>query len=338
MIKSILDKLTDKLMQRYGEFKALRIIVLLVAIKDMIRDTFRNWIDDDIPLHGAALAFYTIFSLAPLTIVVIAVTGFIFGEQAATGQVEAFLSQLVGPDVALFVENIIAGANTTFGNILATIIGVGTIMFTSTTVITQLKSSLNNIWKVETKSGQSIRQFLISRLTAFVLVLIFAGVLISSLLVDAVLSVIGDELSTLNPDLLVLISWINEIAFIVSTVLLFSIIFKMLPDIKIRWFDAVVGAMVTTGLFMIGRYFVTVYLGMGAIGSTYGTAGTFVLLLIWIYYNSMTIFLGAEFTHQFTIRFGGGVELPKHAKFKKEFLQNQPSSKTKKRKRKEPES
>src|SRR5690606_19417915 len=193
----------------------------------------------------------------------------------------------------------------------------GTILFTSTTVITQLKSSLNTIWNVEAKVGYTLKQFSLSRFMSFVLVIIFALTLVSSLLFDAVLSLIGTELSTYLPEQILFIKWINYIVFIVVTTLLFTIIFKMLPDIKIAWFDSFVGAVVTTLLFMAGRYFITIYLGLGNVGSTYGAAGTFVVFLIWIYYNSMTVFLGAEFTHQYTIRFGKGVAVPKHARFRR---------------------
>lgn len=317
MKQRILQKINDWLIARYGEFRALRIIVLLIGIKDLIFATFANWIDDDIPLHGAALAFYTIFSMGPLLIILIAVTGFIFGEQAATGQVAAFLDELVGVGVATFVETIIRGANQTFSNVIATILGVGTILFTSTTVITQLKSSLNTIWNVETREGNTLRQFFISRFTSFILVLVFALTLVSSLLFDAVLRIINSEVSTFLPEEIALISWVNYIVFVIATIVLFTVIFKMLPDIKIAWMDALIGAIVTTLLFMAGRYIITIYMGLGSIGSTYGAAGTFVVILIWIYYNSLTVFLGAEFTHQYTIRYGSGVTLPKHARFKR---------------------
>ena len=316
MKQRILQNINNWLIARYGEFRALRIIVLLIGIKDLIVATFANWIDDDIPLHGAALAFYTIFSMGPLLIVIIAVTGFIFGEQAATGQVSAFLDELVGIGVANFVETIIKGANQTFSNIVATVLGVGTILFTSTTVITQLKSSLNTIWNVETREGNTLRQFFISRLTSFILVLIFALTLVSSLLFDAVLRIIDSEVSTFLPAHLILIQWINYLVFVVATIVLFTVIFKMLPDIKISWMDSFVGAFVTTLLFMAGRYVITLYMEIGSIGSTYGAAGTFVVILIWIYYNSLTVFLGAEFTHQYTIRYGSGITLPNHARFK----------------------
>jgi len=317
MKERILKNINNWLITRYGEFRALRIIVLLIGIKDLILATFSNWIDDDIPLHGAALAFYTIFSLAPLLIIIIAVTGFVFGEQAATGQVSAFLDELVGVGMATIVENIISGANHTFSNVIAAIIGIGTILFTSTTVITQLKSSLNTIWNVETKEGNTLRQFFISRFTSFLLVMVFALTLVSSLIFDAILQVINTEVSNYLPEELALISLINYIVFVVATVLLFTIIFRMLPDIKIAWTDALIGASVTTLLFMAGRFVITLFFGIDSIGSTYGTAGTFVVILVWIYYNSMTVFLGAEFTHQYTIRYGSGVTLPKHARFKK---------------------
>ncbi|HAC16160.1 MAG TPA: hypothetical protein DCE78_09505 [Bacteroidetes bacterium] len=317
MVQRILRKLNTWLIDRFGEFKALRIIVFLISIRDLITSTFVNWIDDDIPLHGAALAFYTIFSLAPLLIIAIAISGFIFGEQAATGQVSAFLDEMVGIKVASFVENIISGANHTFKNVIATIIGVGTILFTSTTVITQLKSSLNTIWNVEVKAGYTLKQFFISRFTSFILVIGFVLLLVSSLLFDAILGVFGNEISNILPEQIAFLKLINYLLFVVVTTLLFTVIFKMLPDIKIAWFDSMIGAIVTTLLFMAGRYFITFYLGQGDVGSTYGAAGTFVVFLIWIYYNSLTVFLGAEFTHQYTIRFGSGVTVPKHARFRR---------------------
>lgn len=317
MIQKILKRITNWLIDRYGEFKALRIIKLVIEIKDLIVATFSNWVKDDIPLHGAALAFYTIFSLAPLLIIIIALSAIFFGEQAATGQLEVFLVELIGADAAAFVGNILKNANTPFSNLLATIVGIGTITFTSTTVIAQLKSSLNLIWNVETREGQTIRQFLISRGMAFVLVLIFAVVLISSLIIDATIGVVGFRLEEILPSSLALISWINYLVFTLATIFLFTIIFKMLPDVKITWFDAMVGAVVTTGLFLLGRYLISIYLGVGNLGTTYGAAGSFVVLLIWIYYNSMTIYLGAEFTHQYTIRFGSGYEVPKHARVAK---------------------
>jgi membrane protein len=317
MIQRFTNKLVAALSRFYGEFKALRIISYLIGIKDLIVATFVNWVDDDIPLHGAALAFYTIFSLAPLVIIVIATVAFFFGEQAAAGQLEAFLNQLIGQEAASFIQNMIKSASTSTSSFLATAFGVGTIAFTSTTVITQLKSSLNIIWNVETREGQSIRQFVISRFTALLLVFIVALILISSLIVDTVLAVIREQVEGLFPDLILLVSWGNYVVFVLATILLFTTVFKMLPDIRIRWIDALVGAFVTTILFMIGRFFIGMYIGQASLSTTYGAAGTFVVLLIWIYYNSMTIFLGAEFTHQYTIRYGGGVQLPKHARFKR---------------------
>lgn len=317
MIQKFLARFTKWLIQRYGDLKALRIIVILKGIKDLIVATFKNWVDDDIPLHGAALAFYTIFSLAPLLIIIIALSAVFFGEQAAAGQISVFLDELIGEGAANFVESIISSANQPFSNLIATIIGVGTIVFTSTTVITQLKSSLNIIWKVETKEGESIKQFLISRFTALVLVLIIAVVLISTLLIDATFEIIGNRVNDITHFDLELIQYVNYLLFIASTVVLFSVIFKMLPDIKIAWIDAIIGAIATTLLFVLGRFLITYYLGMNNLATAYGAAGTFVIILVWIYYNSMVVFLGAEFTHQYTIRFGRGISLPKHARFKR---------------------
>jgi membrane protein len=322
LIQRLLEQIVEWLMERFGEFRALRIIKIIEKVISVVVNTFKNWINDEIPLHGAALAFYTIFSLAPLLLVVIALSGFFFGSQAATGQISAFLDQLIGPDAASFVENIVANADQPFSGVLATAIGVGTILFTSTTVIAQLKSSLNTIWNVETREGQTIRQFLISRFTALLLVFLFAIIVVGSILLDTVIAVIGVEITALFPGGVELVSLINTLVFTLATIFLFAIIFKMLPDIKIAWSDALIGATVTTILFLLGRYMISLYLGAGNLGSTYGAAGTFVIVLIWIYYNSLTVFLGAEFTHQYTITFGHGVRVPKHARIRKQVLQD----------------
>ncbi|MCC5926258.1 MAG: YihY/virulence factor BrkB family protein [Bacteroidetes bacterium] len=319
-MQRLIGRFVDWLMARYGEFKALRIIRVIEKAISVIINTFKNWINDEIPLHGAALAFYTIFSLAPLLLIIIALSGVFFGESAATGQLAGFLEDLIGPEAASVIESIVSNADKPFSGILATVVGIGTILFTSTTVIAQLKSSLNTIWNVETREGQSVKQFLISRFTALLIVLLLATILVLTLTLDAVIAIIGVNLEELLPSGIGLISWINYSIFMVTTIFLFATIFKMLPDIKLSWSDALVGATVTTLLFLLGRFLITKYLGTGNIGSTYGAAGTFVVFLIWIYYNSMTVFLGAEFTHQYTITFGKGFGVPKHARVKKNRL------------------
>jgi len=320
LLQRLIGRFVYWLMARYGEFKALCIIRITEKALSVVVNTFKNWVNDEIPLHGAALAFYTIFSLAPLLLIVVALSGVFFGESAATGQLAAFLDELIGPEAANFIESIVANADNPFSGIIASVVGVGTILFTSTTVIAQLKSSLNTIWNVETREGQTVKQFVISRFTALLIVLILASVLVATLTLDAVIAIIGVNLEELLPNAIGIISWANYSIFVVTTIFLFATIFKMLPDIKLSWSDALVGATVTTLLFLLGRFLITKYLGAGNIGSTYGAAGTFVVFLIWIYYNSMTVFLGAEFTHQYTITFGNGFGVPKHARLKKNRL------------------
>lgn len=318
LLQRLIARFIDWLMARYGEFMALRIIRIIEKAISVVINTFKNWVNDEIPLHGAALAFYTIFSLAPLLLIIVALSGIFFGEAAATGQLSDFLDGLIGPEAASVIESIISNADKPFSGIIATAVGIGTILFTSTTVIAQLKSSLNTVWNVETREGQSVRQFVISRFTALLVVLLLAVILVLTLTLDAIIAVLGVNLDQIIPGGLGIISWVNYGIFVITTIFLFATIFKMLPDIKLAWSDALVGATVTTLLFLLGRFVITKYLGAGNIGSTYGAAGTFVVFLIWIYYNSMTVFLGAEFTHQYTITFGKGFGVPKHARIKKD--------------------
>lgn len=288
---------------------------LLAEIWTMLKATISSWINDNIPLHGAALAFYTIFSLAPLLIILIAVAGFLFGEQASQGQLAEYMEQVLGPEMASNIENIVLSAYQPRSGIIATVISAGIMLFAATTIITQLKDSLNTIWNVTTRKGQGLKRFLIDRSLALVLILIFAGVLIASILFNGVLSYLEPHIDPYLPGGAGIWSTLNDVGFVLITAGMFAVIYKMLPDIHIRWSDVWIGALVTTALFMLGRYLVGAYLGMGAIQSTYGAAGAFVVFLLWVYYNAMMVFLGAEFTRIYTERYGSQVKPMDHAIF-----------------------
>jgi membrane protein len=294
-----------------------KIIFILTEVWIVFRHTLTDWIRDKIPTYGAALAFYTIFSIAPVLIILVAVAGFVFGESATTGQLEDYMAQLMGPDLARTLQNFVLDAYRPATGIITTIISLGIILFTSTTIITQLKESLNNIWNVTIKEEvSSFKRFLIDRVIAFALILIFASMFIFSMIVEIVLSHMANFLDPLIPGGVGVWSTINSVFSFLVLVLLFSIIFKMLPDIRVRWADVIVGAVVTALLFLLGRYLISFYMGM-ATTSTYGAAGSFVVFLIWVYYNAMVFFLGAEFTYVYTMRYGKRVEPAEHAEFTK---------------------
>lgn len=288
---------------------------LLYEIWYLIRATISGWIEDNIPTDGAALAFYTIFSIAPLIIILIAITGFLFGEAATTGQLEEYMTQLMGAELARTLENFVISAYEPASGIIATVLSLGVILFTATTIITQLKETLNKIWNVTSKAEVSgFKRFLINRVLALALILIFASLFALSMLMEFALKGLETLLDPVIPGGVGIWSNLNFLFTFAVLVLLCTIVFKLLPDVQVRWRDVLVGSVVTTLLILFGRYLIGMYMGM-ATATTYSAAGSFVVFLIWVYYNSMVFFLGAEFTKAYAFRFGSRIKPADHAEF-----------------------
>ena len=280
---------------------------LFNEVKFVVQETFKQWLDDNMMLHAAGLAFYTIFSLAPLLIIIIAVTGFFFGEQAASGQLSLFIEGAVGEDMASSVESIVSGVAQGGQGTLATILSTGILLFAATTVLSQLKESLNIVWNVDKSLKQPVKMFFINRMLALLLIILFSLALIATFMISTIVSFLGPFLDDIIPGGFGFYNIINSVFFLIISTLLFSFIYKLLPDVRVKWTDVLVGAFVTSILFLIGRSAVTYYLSNAATTSTYGAAGSFVILLIWVYYNVMMIFVGAEFTQIYTKRYGSEV-------------------------------
>ncbi|MFO8029243.1 MAG: YihY/virulence factor BrkB family protein [Cyclonatronaceae bacterium] len=289
--------------------------LILSEIGIVITHTVNHWIDDNIPTYGAALAFYTIFSIAPLAIILVAVAGFIFGEAATTGQLEEYMSQLMGQELAEAIQSFVVNAYQPASGIIATVISLGLILFLATTIITQLKTSLNNIWNVVPKPEVSgVKRFIIDRVIALALILIFASLFVLSMIIDVILLSLSSYLDPIMPGGVGIWTTLNTVFSFLVLVLLFAVTFRMLPDVRIRWSDVIVGAIVTALLFLLGVWLISIYMGI-ATTSTYGAAGSFVVFLIWVYYNAMVFFLGAEFTYIYTMRYGSQVKPARHAEF-----------------------
>ncbi len=281
----------------------------------LIQIAFRKYQRDDILTHAAALAFYTIFSLAPLLVVMVGIVAFFFGESAASGQLTNLMSMLMGKDYAVILTDIVAKANDKPArSVLAFLIGGVILMFTSSTVIAQMKWTLNLIWKIEVETGMGLMHFIKSRLVAMALVLTSAFLLFISILGDALLLMIGTNVGRFIDVDPIFWGWVNYGGFISLLLFMFTIIYRVLPDIVIRWRDAFVGSVVTTLLFLLGRYLVSLYLFYGASLDAYGAAGSFLVLLFWIYYNTLIIFLGAELTHQYIVQWGNGYKAGRYAR------------------------
>jgi membrane protein len=273
----------------------------------LVKESASEWSNDKASRLAAALSYYTIFSIAPLLIISIAVAGLVFGQEAASNQVFHQIRGFVGDAGAQAIQTMVESAGKKGSGIIATVIGIVTLLLGASGAIGQLQDALNTIWEVEPKPGQGIKGFLRTRVLSFSMVLVIAFMLLVSLVVSAALSGLGGYLERLLPIPAIALQAINlGVAFLV-TALLFSLIYKVLPDVKIRWKDVWIGGIVTALLFSVGRYLIGMYLGRGSVTSAYGAAGSFVVILIWIYYSSQILFFGAEFTQVYANRFGSHI-------------------------------
>jgi membrane protein len=271
------------------------------------------WMKDNAFQHGAAVAFYTIFAISPMFLIVTAMAAFLFGEEAAHSGVFRELSKLIGPESAEALRAVIAESDRPAAGILATIIASVTLLIGTTTVIVQLQSSLNFLWKVKPTPGRVIWGFIRNRFLSFALVLVVGFLLLVSLLLSAALSALSSYFSGVFPGFDVLWQLAAEVVSFVVTAVLFAMIFKYLPDIQIQWRQVAVGALVTAALFTGGKFLIGFYLGQSAVASAYGAAGSLVVVLLWVYYSSLILFYGAEITRVHAKHSGARIEPSPHA-------------------------
>ncbi|RKH05340.1 YihY/virulence factor BrkB family protein [Corallococcus praedator] len=266
----------------------------------LLKQTLTEWMDDNVPAQAAALAYYTLFSVAPMLIIAIAVAGLAFGQEAAHGEIRNQLQSLIGDAGAKVVEDLVASASKPSSGIVATLIGVLVSAFAATGVFVQLQDSLNTIWKVKKKPMNGLLAFVRQRLLSFAMVLGIGFLLLVSLVVSAALAAAGTFLKNLMPGWEAVMQLVNlAIAFSVTTVL-FAMIYKVMPDTHVAWRDVWLGAAVTSFLFSLGKLGIGMYLGKSSVSSSYGAAGSFAVLLLWVYYSSQLLFLGAEFTQVYS--------------------------------------
>jgi membrane protein len=274
----------------------------------LVKDSGVKFWDDFGPRLGAAQAYYIALALSPLLLAVIAIIGLVFDEQAARqGIVDQFRNTL-GKQAATVVEDVLAHSTSKSEGIFSAIVAGAVLFVGASGVFSELQSALNSIWKVPgRKSKGGIFTMVKDRLISFSLVAGVAFLLLVSLVLTAVLAGLNKTIQGWLPELDFLAQVINFVLNFLMTAALFAMIFKWLPETKLAWRDVWIGAMVTSGLFSIGRYLIGLYLGQAAIGSTYGAAGAFVVLLVWIYYSTQILLFGAELTFVYAQRFGSGV-------------------------------
>ncbi len=272
-----------------------------------------GWWNDNVPRLGASLAYYTLFALAPILIVAITIAGLVFGADAVQRQVTTEIGGLVGEEGGRAVRAMLQGAYQRGGNGVATAIGLITFFIGSTGAFLELQTALNAIWRVKPRPNAGIKDMLLQRLLSFGLVVGVGFVLLVSLLVSAALSALNQYLGALVPGIAVFWQGVNTLVSLGVVTLLFAMIYQFLPDVDLKLRHVWVGALVTAGLFNIGKYLIGLYLGTSGVATTYGAAGSVVVLLVWVYYSAQIVLLGAEFTRAYVERFGGRPAPMEHA-------------------------
>lgn len=267
---------------------------------NIIKDVFNRFVEDNPMLYAASIAFYTIFSLPAALIIIIAIAGNFFAKEAVTGELYFQIKGLVGPDSAQEVQRIVENASQSDSGIIATIIGIATLLFSATTVFVSIQGALNAIWKVKPVPEKGYVKFVIDRVLSFALVVTLGFLMMVSLVLDAILAVFKAFLMQVFSGLTYYV--MEAINFCISFLIIsfiFAMVFKFLPDAKIRWSDVRVGAIITTILFIFGKFLISFYIGNSDFEDTYGAAGSLVALLMWVYYSSVILLVGAEFTQAY---------------------------------------
>ncbi|UVW30149.1 YihY/virulence factor BrkB family protein [Massilia sp. H6] len=277
----------------------------------VVRCAFTEWLAHRAASKGAALAFYTLFSLAPILVLVIAVAGMFYGHDAAQGQLLDELRGLVGAQGAETIQTILAGARNQEDGRFATIVAGVLLLIGATTVFAELKDSLDEIWGVPPPKDAGFWDLIRTRLLSFGLILVLGFLLLVSLAVSAGLAVIENYIGDMWKDAAFVMGWVARgISFVVIAVL-FGVIYKLLPRIRLSWHDVIIGALGTAAMFSLGKFLIGLYIGNSGAADSFGAAGSLIALLLWVYYSAQIFFLGAEFARQYALKMGSLKHKPK---------------------------
>ncbi len=281
----------------------------------VFKDAFQGFRDDKTTWYAAALSYYTVLSLAPLLLIAIAVAGTFFGEQAARGEIVEQVSNLIGTEGAQVIQTAIENADSPGGgSLVASVVSITVLLWGASRVFAQLQDALNTIWGVEKKPEKGVvMTFARKRLLSFSMVLGIGFLLLVSLLVSALLNGLTKFMSGFLPGTDFLWMILNNAVSLGVITLLFAMIYKYLPDVRIAWGHVMVGALMTSLLFTLGKFAIGFYLGRSSFGSVYGAAGSLVVLLVWVYFSALIFFFGAEFTQAYTRRTGSAIVPDRHA-------------------------
>jgi membrane protein len=287
----------------------------LGEVGSLLKTTVVEWIDDNAARVAAALAFYTLLSMAPLVLLSVALLGTLMGESDARSRILSEVGSVVGPQAAGALSAVVSSAARSQSGFISSVIGIAVLLVGASGVFGELQYALDTIWGVKPKPGRGMMGILKDRLFSFSMVIGVAFVLLVSLVVSTILSSMGRVVADALPGGAIVWQCVNLTVSLGVITLLFAIIFKVVPDIEIRWRDVLVGAFVTATLFSVGKYVLGLYLGTSSVASSYGAAGSVVALVVWVYYSSQLVFLGAEFTQVFARRYGCEIRPSRNAVF-----------------------
>jgi len=279
----------------------------------LLGQTFSEFSKDNAMKMSASLAYYTIFSIAPLLLIIIWLVGFFYGEilaggQDAQAQVFHEFSDMFGPETAAQIQQIIRNISLSNKSGVGIAVGIATLVIGSTTIFTEIQDSLNRIWGVRPKPKKGWLKMLLNRAISFSMVLGLGFLLIVSLIANGIIVALSSQITRFLPEISVyVVQWVNVGLTLVVITTLFGFIFRFLPDARMRFRDVVGGALFTAALFMLGRYLISLYMQYSAPASAYGAAGAIIILLLWVYYSAAILYFGAEFTKVYALRYGRGV-------------------------------
>lgn len=277
------------------------------VVLDVLKETFKDFGEDKVPRLAAALAYYTIFSIGPLLLIALAIASQVFDERQVRDQMLGTIGNMVGSSGKETIGQALDNANKGSGDVIAASIGIVTLLMGASGVFGQLKDALNTIWEVKPKEGQGILGIMRERFLSFTMVLGTGFLLLVSLVVSAGIAALGQFLKSVLPGGDLVWQVVNIVITIGIITLMFTVLFKFLPDVQVAWKDVVVGSFITAVLFTVGQIALGIYLGSGSVGTAFGAAGSIVIILVWIYYSALIFFIGAELTQVYARRFGSRV-------------------------------
>ena len=291
-----------------------------------IKEVFSEFSADNIFKYSASLAYYTVFAVAPILLIIISLSGLLFGREAVQGRVYDELNGFIGPVAALQIQNTIMNIHLTGNNFIATITGIGLFLVAATTIFGEIQDSFNKMWGLRIKPKRVWWKLILTRLISFSLIITIGVLMTITLILNALVTAFGKFIGNFTAFYSVyLIEIINDVLSFIVAAFLFSLLFKILPDAKIKWKDVFIGGVVTAAFFILGKWGIGLYLSKSNLASLYGAAGSIIIFMVWVYYSSIILYLGAEFTKVYANLYGGKIIPNEYAEWVK-FEEKQVSS------------